>query len=72
MKVKALRDIAGGYGFCPIGGVMNITEAAAKELEQAGLVEIVGEAAPEEPEVDSEKEREKRAKKPSVRLKNAE
>jgi hypothetical protein len=71
MKVQALRDIAGGYGFCPEGGVMNITEAAAKELEAVGLVKIIGEAK-DEPEIDSEAEKEKRAKKGStVRIKDA-
>lgn len=70
MKVKALRDIAGGYGFCKEGEVMNISEGAAKELSEAGLVEIVGEAK-DEPEQDSEEQKQKRGKGATVRISNA-
>lgn len=75
MKVQALRDIAGSYGFCSEGQVINISAGVAKELENAGLVKVLGDGDDNEPEADSEKEQINRAKaasgKSSVKLKNA-
>ncbi|MFC6998066.1 hypothetical protein [Rufibacter roseus] len=55
MKVKALKTIAGYYGTIEAGKERSIAADVAKDLEKAGLVEIVDEeTAPEEPKQGSD------------------
>lgn len=47
-KVKALSSMAGDYGFAKEGDELEVRDSNAKELEEKGLVKIIGKGSGDE------------------------